>query len=104
MPAMVLSPEGNTRGLAYSPTIPLRDVMTKRETTLETDICAGAVSALRRRAMLQADRARVGVSITEGGIVIRTGEAAIAHRTAKALAALADEIERDIASIGHAAP
>lgn len=61
--------------------------------TVETEIRAGAVSALRRRAARQAELARAETARTEGGVSIRTGEGAIAARLAKALAALADELE-----------
>jgi hypothetical protein len=62
--------------------------------SLESEIRAGAISALRRRAARQAAKARDETVRTESGVAIRTGEAAIADRVAKALAALADEIER----------
>jgi len=61
---------------------------------LDAEIYAGAVSALRKRAARQAAMARAGEAVTEGGVVIRTGEAAIADRIAEILAGLADEIER----------
>ena len=62
--------------------------------TIDGAIREGAVAALRRRAARQADITRSGVAVTESGIEIRTGEAAIANRIAEALPAIADEIER----------
>jgi hypothetical protein len=61
--------------------------------SLENEIRAGAVSALRRRAASQVAKARAGAARTESGGAIRTGE--IASRVANALGALADEIERE---------
>jgi hypothetical protein len=70
--------------------------MTPSVVKLEAAIRAGVVAALRGRAALQAAIARADVVTTEGGVASRTGEAAnvIANRIAKALAAIADEIER----------
>lgn len=67
---------------------------------LDAAIYEGAIAALRKRAARQTAIARAGVVVTEAGVVIRTGEAAIAARIAEALAALADEIERDEAGYG----
>jgi hypothetical protein len=61
---------------------------------LETELIAGAVSALRKRAARQAAIARAGVAVTAAGIVIRTGESAVAARLAEALTTVADEIDR----------
>ena len=63
----------------------------------ETDraIMAGAVRALRRRAERQADRARAGSAVNEAGVLVRTGEAAIAARLAETLAKAAAELERE---------
>jgi hypothetical protein len=63
--------------------------------SLEAAIRAGALVALRKRAAGQAAKAREGVAVTETGIAIRTGESAIAARLAEALAAVADELERE---------
>jgi hypothetical protein len=62
---------------------------------LEAEIRAGAVSALRRRAARQAGLARAGSARTESGSLIRTSAGATANRLAEALAALADELERE---------
>jgi len=59
---------------------------------LDAAILAGAVAALRQRAARQAAIAQAGVVVSEGGVEIRTGEAAIADRIARALSAAADEI------------
>ena len=62
---------------------------------LESELLAGAVTALRRRAARQTELARLGMveSNKTPGVFIRTGEAAIAGRLANAWAALAQEIE-----------
>jgi hypothetical protein len=62
---------------------------------IEAEILAGVVAALRRRSARQAAIARAGVVVTEAGVVIRSGEAAIAERISEALAAAADEVERE---------
>jgi hypothetical protein len=51
----------------------LRGVMTE----LETEIYAGAIAGPYKQAARQAAIARVGVVVTEAGVVIRTGESAI---------------------------
>lgn len=70
------------------------DTITEAEIAIVGAIRKGAVATLRRRAARQADLAQSGTATTETGIAIRSGEAAVAHRTAETLAALADEIER----------
>jgi hypothetical protein len=65
-----------SRNVASSPDQPM---------TMDAAFLTGAVSALRRRAARQAAKARAGTARTEGGVAIRTGEAAIASRLAGAL-------------------
>jgi hypothetical protein len=62
---------------------------------LETEIAAGAVTALRRRAARQTELARLGPveSDKTPGVFIRTGQAALADRLASAWAGLAQEME-----------
>jgi hypothetical protein len=62
---------------------------------MDAAFLTGAVSALRRRAASQTAKAREGIAVTEAGIVIRTGESAIANRIAEVLAAIADEFEQE---------
>jgi hypothetical protein len=64
-------------------------------TGIEAEIYGGAVAALRKRAARQAAIAQSGAVVTEAGVIIRTGAAAIADRIAETLASLADELERD---------
>jgi hypothetical protein len=65
------------------------------ELSLDSAIVAGAVAALRKRAARQRAIVEAGVVMTETGVMIRAGEAAVAARLAEAFAALADEIERE---------
>jgi len=60
---------------------------------IETAMLRGAAQALRQRADRQAKLAEAGTTRADHGVVIRTGEAAIATRIAMTLAALADEID-----------
>ena len=62
---------------------------------LETAIAAGAVVALRRRSGRQTELARLGTVEPDKttGVFIRTGEAALADRLARAWAALAQEMK-----------
>ena len=62
---------------------------------LETEIAAGTVTALRRRAERQTELARLGTveSDKTPGVFIRTDEATLADRLANAWAALAQEME-----------
>jgi hypothetical protein len=57
--------------------------------SLESAILVGAVAALRRAAR-QIAKARSGTARTERDVRIKTGEAAVAERLAKALADAAD--------------
>jgi len=58
--------------------------------SLESAILVGAVAALRHRAARQIAKARSGTATTERDVRIKTGEAAVAERLAKALADAAD--------------
>ena len=62
---------------------------------LEIAIAAGAVTALRRRAARQTELVLLGTIGPDKtpGVLIRTGEAALADRLANAWAALAQELE-----------
>ena len=62
---------------------------------LETEILRGAVTALRRRAARQAGIASNGKAVTEHGVVIRTGESAVALRLEDALTGVADDLARE---------
>jgi hypothetical protein len=62
-------------------------------TATESDVVAGAIAALRRRAARQRQIARDGTALGERGVVVRKGEAAIAERLAGVLSQLADEFE-----------
>jgi hypothetical protein len=65
---------------------------------IEEAIIAGAVAALRRRAMRQARIAADGTITTERGVLIRTGEGAVARRIALVLDDLADELAAEAQS------
>jgi hypothetical protein len=60
----------------------------------EADIHVGAIAALRRRAQRQRKIAESWTVYSERGVIVRSGEAAIALRIAAALEAAADELER----------
>jgi hypothetical protein len=68
------------------------------ESAIDAAIRDGAVRALRKRAKVQADRAAIG-EIPAGdkypGVIIRSGESAIASSLCAALSAIADELERE---------
>jgi hypothetical protein len=72
--------------------------MTERlESAIETAIREGAVRALRRRAKVQADRATAGETQAGEkypGVIIRSGESAIADSLSVVLSTIADELER----------
>jgi flagellar biosynthesis/type III secretory pathway protein FliH len=62
---------------------------------LEAAMLAGASSAPRERAERQARIAADGTTHGKRGVVIRTGEGAIAARLAEAFSQLADEFAAD---------
>jgi hypothetical protein len=62
---------------------------------LETDIRAGAIAALRRRAERQRKRAEDWTVVGEKGQRIMAGEGAVALRIAVALDQAADELEAE---------
>jgi hypothetical protein len=62
----------------------------------EDAVCAGAVRALRRRAARQAAIAESWTTHGARGVIVRSGEAAIALRIAEALDQAAHEIEAEV--------
>ncbi len=60
---------------------------------IEAGLIAGAIAALRGRAERQAQIAKDGTVANERGVIIRTGEAAIALRLAEVFRTLADELD-----------
>jgi hypothetical protein len=61
---------------------------------VEGAVVSAAIAALRRRAELQRKKAAKWTVTTERGVVIRSGEAAIAERIAAALDQAADDLAR----------
>jgi hypothetical protein len=72
-------------------------VIDRLDAEIETAVRAGAVRALRTRAKAQAQNAANG-QVQAGdkypGVVIRSGESAIASELYAALSAIADELEQ----------
>jgi hypothetical protein len=68
--------------------------MFKRD-PFEDAVCAGAIAALRRRAQRQRAISESWTTHGARGVIVRTGEAAIALRISAALDQAADEIEAE---------
>lgn len=61
---------------------------------IEAEILSGAITALRRRAARQRQRAADWTVTGANGVVVKSGEGAIAERIAAALDEAADDLAR----------